>query len=161
MREDACMYGSDGRNKWHGKQDSQLSLSCSRSHPLCATDDDKGPTLSFQLSNQPKKMVQKKWWMTKQSLTNKQKKTKQRKKRQSKSLLLVCLSKEKIKRNGINRNENMQNKIRRNEIRWNATHVHYSFTKKQVYTPFHHTMNITPVVARKGQHTSGPVPRYI
>jgi len=28
-----CMYGSDGRNKGRGKQDSQLSLSWGRPHP--------------------------------------------------------------------------------------------------------------------------------
>jgi len=45
------MYGSDGRNKWRGKQDSQLSLSWGRPHPLCSTDDndDKGSTLSLMV----------------------------------------------------------------------------------------------------------------
>ena len=44
------------------KQDSQLSLSWGRPHPLRPADDNddkKGSTLSLQLSGRPKKMVQK------------------------------------------------------------------------------------------------------
>ena len=39
-----CMYGSDVKNKWHEKQDSQLSLSWGPTAPLRPTDDndDKG-----------------------------------------------------------------------------------------------------------------------
>jgi len=35
-----CMNGSDGRNKRHGKQDSQLSLSWGRPHLLRPADDN-------------------------------------------------------------------------------------------------------------------------
>jgi len=70
-----CMYGTDGMNKWHGKQDSQLSLRWGRPHALRPTDDndDKGSTLSLQLSGRPNKSTEK-WWTTKQSLSNTQRK---------------------------------------------------------------------------------------
>jgi len=93
-----CMYGSDDRNKWHVKQDSQLLLSWGRPHPLRPRDvnDDKGSTLSLQLRGWLKKLYRKN-----DERQNKACQIGKEKKRQSKLLLLVRLWKEKIRRNEI------------------------------------------------------------